>query len=72
MQGDGPVAFRTCLQSSPGHGDGVLMEAQVMGGIDREVQHGVGPGQEWVAGKSLSRGAAGAARGSHVPQAGGL
>lgn len=50
-QGDGPMAFRTCLQSSPGHRDGVLVEAQVMGGIDREVQHGVGPGQGWVAGE---------------------
>lgn len=27
------------------------MEAQVVGGIHRLVQHGVGPGQGWVAGK---------------------
>lgn len=27
------------------------MEAQVMGGIEWEVQHGVGPGQGWMAGK---------------------
>lgn len=43
-QGDGPVAFETCPQSSPGYGDGVLMKAQVVGGIEREVQHRVGPG----------------------------
>lgn len=48
---DGPMAMRTCLQSSPGHRDGVLVEAQVMGGIEREVQHRVGPGQRWVTGE---------------------
>lgn len=50
-RGDIPVAFRACPESSPGQGAGVLVEAQVVGQVHGEVQHGVGPGRGQEAGE---------------------